>query len=75
MTAVQGGKSGLVHRYGNVDKELRFRSAARVFIVDCAPICATQACIEVFQVAAIGNVVSETDIRYDSLFTAMYVSV
>ena len=58
------GRCVLVCGYKDVDKSCAFDfcdSCARVFIVDCAPIGALQADIEVLQVAAIESVVSDTD--------------
>merc|ERR1712064_100258 len=55
--------------YGDVGKGCAFAlrgSGARVFIAECDPICALQACMEGFQVAAIESVVSEIDIFVSS---------
>merc|ERR1712064_7806 len=60
-----GGKRALVCGYGDVGKGCAFAlrgSGARVFIAECDPICALQACMEGFQVATIESVVSEIDI-------------
>jgi len=64
-----GGKRALVCGYGDVGKGCAFAlrgSGARVFIAECDPICALQACMEGFQVAAIESVVSEIDIFVSS---------
>ena len=60
-----GAKRALVCGYGDVGKGCAFAlrgSGARVFISDCDPLCALQACVEGFQVVAIESVVSEIDI-------------
>merc|ERR1712136_254939 len=64
-----GGKRALVCGYGDVGKGCAFAlrgSGARGFIAECDPICALQACMEGFQVAAIESVVSEIDIFVSS---------
>merc|ERR1739848_724212 len=60
-----GGKRALVCGYGDVGKGCAFAMrgcGARVFITECDPICALQACMEGFQVAAMESVVGEIDI-------------
>merc|ERR1711916_74115 len=64
-----GGKRALVCGYGDVGKGCAFAlrgGGARVLISECDPICALQACMEGFQVAAIESVVSEIDIFVSS---------
>merc|ERR1712232_697843 len=60
-----GGKRALIAGYGDVGKGCAFAMrgcGARVFITECDPICALQACMEGFQVAALESVVGEIDI-------------
>jgi adenosylhomocysteinase len=60
-----GGKRALVCGYGDVGKGSAFAlrgAGARVFIAEIDPICALQACMEGFQVAALETVVGEIDI-------------
>merc|ERR1711945_58895 len=60
-----GGKRALVCGYGDVGKGCAFAlrgSGARVFITECDPICALQACMEGFQVATMESVLGEIDI-------------
>merc|ERR1712138_136020 len=60
-----GGKRALVAGYGDVGKGCAFAlrgAGARVFIAEIDPICALQACMEGFQVAALDEVVGEVDI-------------
>merc|ERR1712070_242956 len=60
-----GGKRALICGYGDVGKGCAFAmrgAGARVLISECDPICALQACMEGFQVAAIESVVGEMDI-------------
>jgi len=60
-----GGKRALIAGYGDVGKGCAFAmrgAGARVFITECDPICALQACMEGFQVAALESVVGEIDI-------------
>merc|ERR1711988_1987142 len=60
-----GGKRALVLGYGDVGKGCAFAlraSGARVMISEIDPICALQACMEGFQVAAMESVVNEIDI-------------
>merc|ERR1712118_301782 len=60
-----GGKRALIAGYGDVGKgcALAMRGAgARVIITEIDPICALQACMEGFQVAALESVVGEVDI-------------
>jgi len=60
-----GGKRALVCGYGDVGKGCAFAlrgSGARVIVSEVDPICALQACMEGFQVAALDSVVGEVDI-------------
>merc|ERR1711966_46074 len=60
-----GGKRALVCGYGDVGKGCAFAlrgCGARVMITEIDPICALQACMEGFQVAAMESVVGEIDI-------------
>merc|ERR1712216_886342 len=60
-----GGKRALICGYGDVGKGCAFAmrgSGARVLITEIDPICALQACMEGFQVAALESVVGEIDI-------------
>merc|ERR1712144_107841 len=60
-----GGKRALVCGYGDVGKGCAFAlrgAGARVLITEIDPICALQACMEGFQVAALESVVGEIDI-------------
>merc|ERR1719207_169281 len=60
-----GGKRALVAGYGDVGKGCAFAMrgcGARVMISECDPICALQACMEGFQVAAMESIVGEVDI-------------
>jgi len=60
-----GGKRALVCGYGDVGKGCAFAlrgCGARVMVTEVDPICALQACMEGFQVAALESVVSEIDI-------------
>merc|ERR1712216_374239 len=60
-----GGKRALIAGYGDVGKGCAFAmrgAGARVFITECDPICALQACMEGFQVAKLESVVGEIDI-------------
>merc|ERR1711939_1086351 len=60
-----GGKRALVCGYGDVGKGCAFAlrgCGARVMITEVDPICALQACMEGFQVAALESVVGEIDI-------------
>jgi len=60
-----GGKRALVCGYGDVGKGCAFAlrgSGARVIVSEIDPICALQACMEGFQVAALESVVEEVDI-------------
>merc|ERR1711881_258807 len=60
-----GGKRALVCGYGDVGKGCAFAlrgCGARVLITEVDPICALQACMEGFQVAALESVVGEIDI-------------
>merc|ERR1712149_155814 len=60
-----GGKRALVCGYGDVGKGCAFAmrgAGARVMITEVDPICALQACMEGFQVAALESVVGEVDI-------------
>merc|ERR1711933_452643 len=60
-----GGKRALVAGYGDVGKGCAFAMrgcGARVIITEVDPICALQACMEGFQVAALESVVGEIDI-------------
>merc|ERR1719231_1035197 len=60
-----GGKRVMVIGYGDVGKGSAFAmrgAGARVIIAECDPICALQACMEGFQVAALDSVVGEIDI-------------
>merc|ERR1712125_28514 len=64
-----GGKRALVCGYGDVGKGSAFAlrgAGARVFIAEIDPICALQACMEGFQVAALESVVGEIDIFVSS---------
>merc|ERR1711957_924922 len=64
-----GGKRALVCGYGDVGKGCAFAlrgCGARVFITECDPICALQACMEGFQVATMDQVVGEIDIFVSS---------
>ena len=65
IDVIVGEKYALVCGDGDVGNgcAVDFRdSGSVVFIADCDPICALQACIEDLQEAAIESVVSETDI-------------
>merc|ERR1711939_1054172 len=60
-----GGKRALICGYGDVGKGSAFAlrgAGARVLIAEIDPICALQACMEGFQVAALESVVGEIDI-------------
>merc|ERR1712022_98001 len=60
-----GGKRALICGYGDVGKGCAFAmrgAGARVIITEIDPICALQACMEGFQVAALESVVGEIDI-------------
>merc|ERR1711985_220804 len=60
-----GGKTALIAGYGDVGKGCAFAmrgAGARVLITEIDPICALQACMEGFQVAALESVVGEIDI-------------
>merc|ERR1711966_521762 len=60
-----GGKRAMVCGYGDVGKGCAFAlrgAGARVFITECDPICALQACMEGFQVATMESVIGEIDI-------------
>merc|ERR1712100_396264 len=60
-----GGKRALICGYGDVGKGSAFAlrgAGARVIISEIDPICALQACMEGFQVAALDSVVGEIDI-------------
>jgi len=60
-----GGKRALIAGYGDVGKGCAFAMrgcGARVMITEIDPICALQACMEGFQVAALETVVGEIDI-------------
>merc|ERR1711868_41602 len=60
-----GGKRALVCGYGDVGKGCAFAmrgAGARVIVTEIDPICALQACMEGFQVAALESVVGEIDI-------------
>merc|ERR1719440_1095816 len=60
-----GGKRALVAGYGDVGKGCAFAlrgCGARVIVTEVDPICALQACMEGFQVAAMESVVGEVDI-------------
>jgi len=64
-----GGKRALVCGYGDVGKGCAFAlrgCGARVMITEVDPICALQACMEGFQVAALESVVGEIDIFVSS---------
>merc|ERR1711861_115574 len=64
-----GGKRALVCGYGDVGKGCAFAmrgAGARVLITEIDPICALQACMEGFQVAAMESVVGEIDIFVSS---------
>merc|ERR1712057_108346 len=60
-----GGKRALICGYGDVGKGCAFAmrgAGARVIVTEIDPICALQACMEGFQVAALESVVGEIDI-------------
>merc|ERR1711879_630331 len=60
-----GGKRALIAGYGDVGKGCAFAMrgcGARVIVTEVDPICALQACMEGFQVAAMESVVGEIDI-------------
>merc|ERR1712000_54705 len=60
-----GGKRAMVCGYGDVGKGCASAlrgCGARVFVTEVDPICALQACMEGFQVAAMESVVGEVDI-------------
>merc|ERR1712072_1200385 len=60
-----GGKRALICGYGDVGKGSAYAlrgAGARVIISEIDPICALQACMEGFQVAALESVVGEIDI-------------
>merc|ERR1712227_379935 len=64
-----GGKRALIAGYGDVGKGCAFAmrgAGARVIITEIDPICALQACMEGFQVAAMESVVGEIDIFVSS---------
>merc|ERR1711904_495287 len=64
-----GGKRALICGYGDVGKGSAFAmrgAGARVLISECDPICALQACMEGFQVAAMESIVGEVDIFISS---------
>jgi len=64
-----GGKRALIAGYGDVGKGCAFAmrgAGARVIITEVDPICALQACMEGFQVAAMESVVGEVDIFVSS---------
>merc|ERR1712070_618737 len=64
-----GGKRAMVCGYGDVGKGCAFAMrgcGARVLITEVDPICALQACMEGFQVAALESVVGEIDIFVSS---------
>merc|ERR1711966_64167 len=64
-----GGKRAMVCGYGDVGKGCAFAlrgAGARVFITECDPICALQACMEGFQVATMESVIGEVDITITS---------
>merc|ERR1711907_678225 len=60
-----GGKRALICGFGDVGKGCAFAlrgCGARVLVTEIDPICALQACMEGFQVAALESVVGEIDI-------------
>merc|ERR1711935_592350 len=60
-----GGKRALICGFGDVGKGCAFAmrgAGARVMVTEIDPICALQACMEGFQVAALESVVGEIDI-------------
>merc|ERR1712000_364900 len=60
-----GGKRALICGFGDVGKGCAHAlrgCGARVFVTECDPICALQACMEGFQVATMEQVVGEVDI-------------
>merc|ERR1712199_123978 len=60
-----GGERALIAGYGDVGKGCAFAMrgcGARVIVTEIDPICALQACMEGFQVAALESVVGEIDI-------------
>jgi len=60
-----GGKRAMVCGYGDVGKGCAFAlrgCGARVYITECDPICALQACMEGFQVATLEEVIGDIDI-------------
>merc|ERR1711939_867864 len=64
-----GGKRAMVCGYGDVGKGCAYAlrgCGARVFVTECDPICALQACMEGFQVATLDEVVGEVDIFISS---------
>merc|ERR1712107_644306 len=64
-----GGKRALICGYGDVGKGSAFAlrgAGSRVLITEIDPICALQACMEGFQVAAMESVVGEVDIFISS---------
>merc|ERR1719405_455052 len=64
-----GGKRTLICGFGDVGKGSAFAmrgAGARVIITEIDPICALQACMEGFQVAALESVVGEIDIFVSS---------
>merc|ERR1711971_538944 len=64
-----GGKRAVICGYGDEGKGCAYAMrgcGARVFISECDPICALQACMEGFQVAAMESVVGEVDIFISS---------
>merc|ERR1719457_6167 len=59
------GKKALICGYGDVGKGCAMAMRAQgsiVYVSECDPICALQACMEGFQVATIDDVVGEIDI-------------
>jgi len=63
-----GGKRAMILGYGDVGKGCAFamRGCGARVISECDPICALQACMEGFQVAAMESVVGEVDIFVSS---------
>merc|ERR550537_363988 len=60
-----GGKRAMVCGYGDVGKGCAFAlrgCGARVYITECDPICALQACMEGFQVATLEEAIGDIDI-------------
>ena len=58
--------NSFVRDFVHFNNETLRRSGTLVFIADCEPICALQACMHILQVAAIERIAPETDISVSS---------